>query len=187
MNLLQYKDYNVTISDEAWLVPSIRSLFESDKSKNKSTFFEQMTFIYFYADVRSDYNYIVDEDERVSSIINDNGLSKSFKVTDALRKAIDDYERLSTTASTALLRDAMASAVQLRKFLTGVDYNERDDKGRYAINPASVTSALKSVPIIAKQLKDAEKTVNQELAESGRARGGNEHKKLFEDGAVRRR
>ena len=56
MNLLQYKDYKVTISDEAWLVPSIRKLFEKDKSKNKETFVNQMTYLYFNSNVRSDYN-----------------------------------------------------------------------------------------------------------------------------------
>ena len=187
MNLLQYKDYKITISDDAWLIPSIRALFEADKTKGKDTFLNQMTFLYFFADVRSSYNYIEDEDERMALIISDEGLPVNFKITPGLNKAIDDYIRLTTTPSSALLKDAMLSAMQLRKFLTNVDYNERDDKGRYAINPASVTSALKSVPIIAKQIKEAEKTVNQELIESGRARGGNEHKKLFEDGAIRRR
>ena len=78
----------------------------------------------------------------------------------------------------------MVAADRLRKFLVSVDYNERDDKGRpvYAIN--TVTSALKSIPEIAKSIKETERIVNQELLEAGRARGGNEHKKLFEDGAV---
>lgn len=184
MNLLQYKDYKVTISDEAWLVPSIRKLFEKDKSKNKETFFNQMTYLYFYADVRSDYNYIDDEYEKSSAIIINEGLPDDFVVTPELNAAISDYIRLTTTTSSALLRDSMVAADRLRKFLVSVDYNERDDKGRpvYAIN--TVTSALKSIPEIAKSIKETERIVNQEMLEAGRARGGNEHKKLFEDGAV---
>ena len=184
MNLLQYKDYKVTISDEAWLVPSIRKLFDKDKSKNKETFFNQMTYLYFYADVRSDYNYIDDEYEKSSAIITNEGLPDNFVVTPELNAAISDYIRLTTTTSSALLRDSMVAADRLRKFLVSVDYNERDDKGRpvYAIN--TVTSALKSIPEIAKSIKETERIVNQEMLEAGRARGGNEHKKLFEDGAV---
>lgn len=184
MNLLQYKDYKVTISDEAWLVPSIRKLFTMDKTKNKDVFLNQMTYIYFYADVRSDYNYIDDIDEKSSTIISNEGLPKDFKVTPELDNAIEDYIRLTTTTSSALLRDSMIAAERLRKFLVSVDYNERDDKGKpvYAVN--TVTSALKSIPEIAKSIKETERIVNQEMLEAGRARGGNEHKKLFEDGAV---
>lgn len=184
MNLLQYKDYKVTISDEAWLVPSIRKLFTMDRTKNKDVFLNQMTYLYFYADVRSDYNYIDDVDEKSSTIIANEGLPGDFKVTPELNRAIDDYIRLTTTTSSALLRDSMVAAERLRKFLVSVDYNERDDKGKpvYAVN--TVTSALKSIPEIAKSIKETERIVNQEMLEAGRARGGNEHKKLFEDGAV---
>lgn len=184
MNLLQYKDYKVTISDEAWLVPSIRKLFTMDKTRGKDVFLNQMTYIYFFADVRSDYNYIDDVEEKSSTIITNEGLPKDFKVIPELDKAIDDYIRLTTTTSSALLRDSMIAAERLRKFLVSVDYNERDDKGKpvYAVN--TVTSALKSIPEIAKSIKETERIVNQEMLEAGRARGGNEHKKLFEDGAV---
>lgn len=184
MNLLQYKDYKVTISEEAWLVPSIRRLFELDKTKSKTSFMDQMTFVYFYADVRSEYNYIDDSDERASAIITNEGLPKDFKTTPELIKAIDDYTRLTTTTSSALLRDSMIAADRLRKFLVSVDYNERDDKGRpvYAIN--TVTTALKSIPEIAKSIKETEKIVNQEIIDSGRTRGGNDRKKIFEDGAI---
>lgn len=184
MNLLQYKDYNVTISDEAWLVPSIRKLFTMDRTRNKDVFLNQMTYLYFFADVRSDYNYIDDIGEKSSTIIANEGLPKDFKVTPELDRAIEDYIRLTTTTSSALLRDSMVAAERLRKFLVSVDYNERDDKGKpvYAVN--TVTSALKSIPEIAKSIKETERIVNQELLEAGRARGGNEHKKLFEDGAV---
>lgn len=184
MNLLQYKDYKVTISDEAWLVPSIRRLFESDRTKAKTSFMDQMTFVYFYADVRSEYNYIDDSDERASAIITNEGLPKDFKTTPELMRAIDDYTRLTTTTSSALLRDSMIAADRLRKFLVSVDYNERDDKGRpvYAIN--TVTTALKSIPEIAKSIKETEKIVNQEIIDSGRTRGGNDRKKIFEDGAI---
>lgn len=184
MNLLQYKDYKVTISDEAWLVPSIRRLFTMDRTRNKDVFLNQMTYVYFFADVRSDYNYIDDPVEKSLTIIANEGLPKDFRVTKELDVAIDDYIRLTTTTSSALLRDSMIAAERLRKFLVSVDYNERDDKGKpvYAVN--TVTSALKSIPEIAKSIKETERIVNQEMLEAGRARGGNEHKKLFEDGAV---
>jgi hypothetical protein len=57
----------------------------------------------------------------------------------------------------------------------------KDDKGKpiYTIN--SITSAIKQVPILAKEVMEAEKQVTKELEEAGRARGGN-NKKIFEEG-----
>ena len=66
-------------------------------------------------------------------------------------------------------------------FLDNIDMYATDDKGKplYTIN--SVTSAIKQIPSLAKEVMETEKLVNKEIQEQGRARGGNT-KKLFEDG-----
>lgn len=180
MNLIKYENYQITISDDAYLVKSIRKLFNADKSQSKEKFFEQMTFIYFSSDVRSDYNYILDEDEKFDAICKGEGL-KDFKITKDLRDAMEDYKRLTTTASANLLLDTKIAIDKVRKFLRDIDLKLVDDKGKpvYTIN--SVTSAIKAIPELAKNLMEAEKIVNKEIEDAGRARGGNESKKLFED------
>ena len=57
-----------------------------------------------------------------------------------------------------------------------------DDKGKplYTIN--SITSAIKAIPQLTKDIQEAEKQVNSDVLEAGRKRGGNEGKALFEDG-----
>ena len=59
--------------------------------------------------------------------------------------------------------------------------NTLDDKGKpvYTIN--SITSAIKQIPQLAKDLVEAEKVVAKEIEEKGRARGGN-NKTIFDDG-----
>lgn len=180
MNLIKYENYAITISDDAYLVKSIRKLFNSDKSTNKEKFFDQMTFIYFSSDVRSDYNYIIDEEEKYQAICTGEGL-KDFKITSDIKAAMEDYKRLTTTASASLLLDTKIAIDKVRKFLRDVDLTLVDDKGKpvYTIN--SVTSAIKAIPELAKNLMEAERIVNKEIEEAGRARGGNESKKLFED------
>jgi len=181
MNLIKYENYQITISDDAYLVKSIRKLFNADKSQNKEKFFEQMTFIYFSTDVRSDYNYILDEEEKFDAICRGEGL-KDFKVTKDLRDAMEDYKRLTTTASANLLLDTKIAIDKVRKFLRDVDLTAIDEKtGKpiYTIN--TVTAAIKVIPELAKNLTETERIVNKEIEDAGRARGGNESKKLFED------
>jgi uncharacterized protein YoxC len=59
-----------------------------------------------------------------------------------------------------------------------------DDKGKpvYTIN--SVTTAIKQIPQLAKDVMEAEKMVAKEIMEQGRARGGNENKAIMEDGIL---
>lgn len=180
MNLLKYDNYAITISDDAYLIKSIRKLFNNDKTKDKKKFLDQMTFLYFSSDVRSDYNYIQDEDERFAEIVKGEGLV-DFKVTPELREAMEDYKRLTTTSSAQLLRDTKIAVDKVRQFLRDVDLTKTDNNGKpiYTIN--SITSAIKLVPELAKNLVEVEKIVNKEIEDAGRMRGGNERKKLFED------
>ena len=63
-----------------------------------------------------------------------------------------------------------------------LDLNERDDKGKPVHTISSVTQAAKQVPQLAKDIVEAIRVVTKEIEESGRARGGNERKSVYEDG-----
>ena len=62
-----------------------------------------------------------------------------------------------------------------------IDLNAKDDKGKpvYTIN--SVTTAIRQIPQLAKDVMDAERAVAKEIQEQGTARGGNETKSLMDD------
>ena len=65
--------------------------------------------------------------------------------------------------------------------LKDVDLNRCDDKGKPVYPVNTITSTIKQIPELAKSLVEAEKAVNKEIIEEGRARGGN-NKTLFDDG-----
>ncbi len=181
MKLLEFKDYRLNISDEAFLVKPIRRLFNADRSVNKENFFKQMSYLYFMIDPRSDYSYIIDDDERAQAIIEQEGLESKFKPSKELLEAMEIYRKLTTTSSTMLLQDTRIAVDKVRQFLRDVDLNATDDKGRPIYTVSSVTTAIKQIPQLAKDLMETEKLVTKEIEEQGRARGGNEKKKLFED------
>lgn len=182
MKLINFKNYQIEITDEALLVKAIRDLFDKDQSKTKDDFLIQCSIIYFMADPRSSYSYIVDETERFNEIKKQEGLSKTYKITRDLQKAINVYKEMTKTTSSLLLEDAKVAVDKVRKFLRECDLTAVDDKGKpvYTIN--SITSALKMIPQLAKDITETEKLVNKEIEEASRIRGGNERKALFEDG-----
>ena len=181
MHIIEYNNYTIEPTQEAFLIKPIRDLFNKDKSKTKEKFLQQMSVLYFYADPRSTYNYIIDDEERLKAIIEQEGLPEDFKITEDLNKALQEYKKHTITTSYLLLQDTKIAVDKVRQFLREVNLNETDDKGKplYTIN--SITQAIKQIPQLSKDLLEAEKIVSKEIEEQGRARGGN-NKTLFEDG-----
>ena len=181
MHIIEYNNYTIEPTQEAFLIKPIRDLFNKDKSKTKEKFLQQMSVLYFYADPRSTYNYIVDDEERLQAIIEQEGLPKDFKITEDLDKALQEYKKHTITTSYLLLQDTKIAVDKVRQFLREVNLTAVDDKGKplYTIN--SITQAIKQIPQLSKDLLEAEKIVSKEIEEQGRARGGN-NKTLFEDG-----
>lgn len=181
MNLITFENYTIDIAPEALLVAPIRKLYNQDKTKNKETFIQSMSILFFMVDPRSNYNYIVDEDERLQEILSQEGLPKNYKISSDLKEAMETYKKLIKTPSSELLEDTLIALDRIRSFLRNIDLTLTDDKGKpvYTIN--SVTSAIKQIPQLAKDIVETQRIITKEIEEQGRARGVSS-KKLFEDG-----
>ena len=70
----------------------------------------------------------------------------------------------------------------MREFLRDVDLNKTDDKGKPVYTIQSVTTAIRQIPQLAKDVLEAEKAIAKEIEEQGRARGGNENLHVMENG-----
>lgn len=183
MHILEYNNYQVEPTQEAFLIKPIRDLYNADKTKTKDKFMTQMSIIYFLVDPRSSYNYIIDEKDRLAAIIEQEGLPANFKIDKKLQSAIDIYKQHTTTTSSLLLQDTKLAIDKVRQFLRDVNLKDTDDKGKplYTIN--SVTSAIKQIPQLAKDVIEAEKAINREIEEHGKLRG-TANKTLMDDGIL---
>jgi len=182
MHIIEIVDYNIQLTEEAMMIRPIRELWNSDRSKTKERFMQQASVLYNMADPRTSYNFILDEEERLQAIIEQEGLPKNFKIDEKLQKAIDAYKAHTMTSSLLLLRRAQKSADKLGKFLEDVDFTATDDKGKLLFPINTVASAIKQIPSIVKDLQETEKMVTKEIEETGRTRGGDTGKSVFEDG-----
>ena len=155
-------------------------LHNADRTQNKDKFMNFLSIVYFTYDPRSDYSYIVDDDLRLKEVCDSNGFDVP-KFNKQELECIELYKKLTTTISAELLRSTKVAVDKVRKFLEDIDLTEVDDKGRLVYPINTVTAAIKQVPQLAKEVREAEKIVAKEIEEQGRARGGNENKKIFED------
>lgn len=172
MKLVEYDNYQIKVSDEAYLVEPIRRMLLKDKSKNKEDFFKKMSYMFFMYDPLSNYAYITDEKERSEMVIRQEGLPKWFKPDKDLKDAIEAYISLSETASTSVLKATMAACDKIRRFLEMFDPAQTDDKGRFLLDIDKFVKATSNIADLAKKLTATEKMVRQERLEERRLRKG---------------
>lgn len=180
MKLFKYEGYKVVISEEAFAIKIFRQIWNRDRSLSKEKAIMELGYIYFMVDPRSDYQYLVDEEERSEAIKESEGLPSEWKPDKVIKEAMEFYSRFKPTAA-LLLEDTRYAVEKLRKLLRDIDLKEVDDKGKPIYTLNTVTATIKQVPSLAKDLDEAEKALASEMKISGKMRGQGE-KTVFEDG-----
>lgn len=179
LKLFKYENYKVTISEEALLLKPFKVIWDRDKSKSKDKALNELGFIYFFCDPRSDYQYLTDEDQRKEAIKEGEGLPMKWQPDKLVNAAIDFYNTFKPIAS-LLLEDTNYAVNKLRQQLRKINYDERDDKGKLVYNLSVVTSTIKQVLPLAKELDEAQRLLNSEMSQNSKMRGQGE-KTIFED------
>lgn len=182
MKLFKYEGYKVVISEEAFALKPFRVIWNRDRSVKKDTAITEMAYIYFMSDPRSDYQYIIDEDERSKAIMEGEGMPPKWKPDKAVKEAMEFYESFKPT-SALLLEDTRVVVDNVRKTLRSFSFEDMEEKDR--VNALkSITAVVASIPKLIKDLDEAEKAIKADMqAASGTVRGQKE-KALLEDGLI---
>lgn len=176
MKLLKYESYTLSFEPELLTLKVFKKLYTRDKNKDKSKFLQELAFIYFYADPRSDYQYIIDDDERIKAIVDGEGLPKTFKIDPQLQEALNYYNSFKSTAA-LLLEDTRAMIDGYRKKIKEVTAGMADLDIREV---KDVGTIIKQIPSLIKDLDEAEKAVTKEIVQNDKVRGSAE-KGIYED------
>lgn len=180
MKLLKFEGYKVVIEPELLTLKPFKDIWTRDKTKNKDKALQEIAFIFFMCDPRSDYQYIVDEDDRAKAIKEGEGIDSKWKPDNKVIMAMEFYKQFKPV-SALLLEDTRVAVDKLRKLLREMDLKEVDDKGKPIYTLNSITTTIKQIPALVKDLNEAERALNSEMKDAGRARGSGE-KTIFDDG-----
>lgn len=172
MKLFKYEGYEVKVAPEALTLKPFKKIWDRDKSKTKERAIQEFGFLYFYCDPRSDYQYIIDPEDRLEAVKKGEGFPEEWKPDATLMKAIEFYSSFDTP-SAMLLRAASEAVDKVQKTLKELEPDDTKSLKDYL-------TALKMIPEVAAMMKDAEKALNEEM-EYGEAKGSIE-KTLFDDG-----
>ncbi len=172
MRLFKYEGYEVRVAPEALTLKPFKKLWERDKSKTKDTALQELSFLYFYCDPRSDYQYITDDDDRLTAVKEGIGFPQSWKPDAQMLLAIEFYKSFDTSAA-LLLKMAANGVNKVQQALD--DMTPTDTK-----TLKDYLTIMRMIPEVAEMIQEAEKKLNQE-EEFGEAKGAIE-KTLFDDG-----
>lgn len=174
MRLFKYEGYKVVISEEAFALKPFRQIWQRDRTINKDRAIMELGFIYFMVDPRSDYQYLVDSKERMEAIKEGEGLPPKWQPDKIVTEAMNFYMSFKPI-SALLLEDTRFMVDKYRKRLKEQEFDELEIK-----DLKEVGALIKQIPLLVKDLNEAEKALNSEMGESGRMRGSGE-KTIFED------
>lgn len=179
MRLFKLEGYKLDITPEALALVPFKKIWNRDKSSSKNRAITELSYIYFMADPRSDYQYIVDDESRKEAIKEGEGLPLEWEPDKAVSEAMEFYKTFKP-ASALLLEDTRVAVDKLRALLRNIDLAAVDDKGKPLYTLNTITSTIKQIPTLVKDLNEAEEAIAKEIALSNKVRGAQE-KAMYED------
>lgn len=184
MKLFEMKNWELTVSEEAYGITPFKKILERDKSKEKEKAMKEMLFIYFYSDVKSDYQYITNKKDKTEEIKKDIGLPKSWKIDKVIENAIEIYVKRSQTIIEKLYVQSMKSASEIGNYLenTKILLEERDKMGKPVTDINKISQSVQRVPKLMRDLKEAYKEVIKEKEDNENKQKGSRKFNIFEDG-----
>lgn len=183
MRLFKIEKYDVIVDPVAFTLLPFKKLYDRDKTKEKTNVFKEIAFIYHYADLKSDFNIITDDEEKIEAIKSRVGLSKTWKYDADMMVAVELYKERTITAEMDIYLNAMKGAVDTGKYLAeaGILLRERDDNGKYITTPQMISGSLKSISQIIKDLQILEMEVIRKQAGMVERTKGSQTLGMFED------
>lgn len=180
MNLLKIENFELIITPEALSLKPFKRIWDRDKSDDKRKAIQDLSYIYFFSDPRSDYQYIIDKDDRKKAIMEGEGINKQWNPDKTILEGIKLYESMQPV-SALLLKDTRNLVDRLRNYLQNIDLEAVDKNGKpiFALN--TLTATIGQIPQLVTKLKEAEIAVAKDINEQSKARGQGDLSILDED------
>lgn len=171
--------YELEIDPIAYALTPFKKIWDRDKSINKKQAQNELAYIYYMADFKSDFFEISDKEERSKQIVENLGFK--FDPEDQLLKdAIKFYEERTKTKLIFLLEDAYGAIDKLRDYFKEVDLTFVDGNGKLIHDSTKLLNNIGNLNKVVEGIKALEYQVKKEQQTDKKLRGGRD-KGFFED------
>jgi hypothetical protein len=176
------RQFNLTVSEEAWGLAVFKALLDRDKTKNKEIAMKEMAFVWYWSDIKSNY-LLQDDDSKLKEIRKDVMLPEDWEPDEKVKAAIDYYSAQKSVIQ-QLYEDTLMSARAIGNYLRNTEalLAERDMQGKVVTDIAKITAANQKVPILMANLQKAYKEVLKEKQDNEGKKIGSKSFNTYEDG-----
>jgi len=181
MNLFSFdkSSYNVHIVEEVLLLKPFINVYKRNKDKDFAL--KEFAFIFFYADITSPYNSILDDDGRCSEIKKDIELPIKWKIDPIMTEAIRFYKEKSKTAVHYMYEASMRAAAAVNEILS--DSKALIDASDDKISAVQkVIGALEKVPKVMASMREVEKELIRQIEDKEGKKIGSKSFSMYEEG-----
>lgn len=179
---MDHDSFELSIEPEVLLIKEFKDLIRRDRSKDKVVSMAELSYIWFFADFKSDFGQIIDEAERSEEIVlSIVGLPKKWVPDDLVKAAIERYRKLSESVASRLLTDAMTTVNNLSKYAKEASSElSKMDGEKPAHDVSKILAFIDKLPNTLSTIKKLEEEVVRER-NVGTAHRGTQERGLFED------
>ena len=171
MELFELKDYQVTFSPQALLLKPFKNLWDRDKSKDKERAVQELSYVWFMSDYKSDFSDILDPDEKNDAVTSSCITIKDWKADKLVGDALDFYRERNETIASRMLEGALIYANKVDQWFREVDLFEEDTKGNPKYDVKKGNDILKDLGKTVESLKQLQDVVRKEKDINNKLRG----------------
>lgn len=162
IRIIDLIDNKIVIAPECLVIEPFKTIWESDKTKDKSIANNCIKYIWFYSAFNSPY-FSQNDVERHNLIVEYVLSDKKFKVTKDIEKGIESFNKAYSTPSMKLFRTLQESISKMEIFFTEVEYD--------ADNIAKIQKAIIDMPKMQEAIQTALENCRKEQTGSSKVRG----------------
>jgi hypothetical protein len=163
IKIIDLKDNIIIVAPECLVIEPFKSIWEKDKSKDKTQAFNMIKYTWYYASFKSPFFQHSNSDKH--KLIVDHILKEpKFKMTQDLLDCISMYDKIHTTPAMRLFRAVQESINKMEEFFKNVEYDED--------SITKIQKAIIDMPKMQEAVQAALDNCVKEQSKGDRVRGG---------------
>lgn len=173
MDLLEMVNGYAVPSVHALLIEPFKSIWNNDTSSNNIESTKIFTYIELLCSPKKSNPFAGYEEEiRVIKVKEEVWGDGNYPITHQIMLATLRYKELLSDSSMSygLYVDAVTGVEKLRKFLREFSLDERTPGGAMVLKPRDITSAMKDIDDVAKNMESSRDRVHTELIQTSKTR-----------------
>ena len=164
IKIIDLKDSKIIVAPECLVIEPFKSIWEKDKSKDKTYAFNVIKYTWYFASFKSPFFQHGNADRHkliMDHIIKDD----KFKTSKELEECINTYEKIHTTPAMKLFRAVQESISKMEKFFETATYDED--------SITKIQKAIIDMPKMQEAVQNALDNCNKESSKGDKVRGDN--------------